>query len=193
MSAPHRFPTRRRAALFDALLTLFLDEGFAHLAIADIAARLRCSKSTLYTLAESKEQLATLAVTHFFRTATEQVEDRVAAVDDPAERVSTYLLAVGEALAPASAAFIRDVNAFSPTRALYELNTAAAARRVQTLISDGAAAGAFRDVDAAFAADLAASMMSRIQRGEVAEVTGLDDATAYRQLAAILTVGIHAH
>ena len=107
--------------------------------------------------------------------------------------MSTYLLAVGEALAPASAAFIRDVNAFSPTRALYELNTAAAARRVQTLISDGAAAGAFRDVDAAFAADLAASMMSRIQRGEVAEVTGLDDATAYRQLAAILTVGIHAH
>jgi hypothetical protein len=39
---------------------------------------------------------------------------------------------------------------------------------------------------------MAASMMSRIQRREVAATTGLDDASAYRQLASILTVGIAA-
>ncbi|NED62020.1 TetR/AcrR family transcriptional regulator, partial [Streptomyces sp. SID10244] len=52
--------------------------------------------------------------------------------------------------------------------------------------------GAFRDVNAAFAADLAASMMTRIQRRDVAVTTGLDDAEAYRQLASILTGGIDA-
>ena len=187
------FATRRRAVLFDAMVGLFLRDGFAHLAISDIAARLHCSKSTLYTLADSKEQLSTMAVTHFFRTATGEVERRVADVEDPRERVITYLLAVGDALAPASAAFMRDLDAFAPTRALYELNTDAAARRVRELISDGASAGVFRDVDPAFAADLAASMMSRIQRGEVASATGLDHAAAYRQLASILTAGIDAH
>ncbi|MCG7634164.1 TetR/AcrR family transcriptional regulator [Gordonia McavH-238-E] len=186
------FATRRRAALFDALLELILREGFAHLSIGSIAAELRCSKSTLYTLAASKEQLVTATVTHFFRTATEQVEARVAASTGPRDRVVAYLVAVGEALAPASEAFMRDLDAFEPARALYERNTAAASSRVQALIADGVAAGEFRNVDAAFAADLASSMMSRIQRREVWAATGLDDAAAYRQLASILTAGIDA-
>lgn len=186
------FATRRRAALFDALLELILREGFAHLSIGSIAAELRCSKSTLYTLAASKEQLVTATVTHFFRTATEQVEARVAASTGPRDRVVAYLVAVGEALAPASEAFMRDLDAFEPARALYERNTAAASSRVQALIADGVSAGDFRNVDAAFAADLASSMMSRIQRREVWANTGLDDAAAYRQLASILTAGIDA-
>ncbi|MDT0221160.1 TetR/AcrR family transcriptional regulator [Gordonia sp. AC31] len=190
--ATQGFATRRRAALFDALLELILREGFAHLSIGSIAAELRCSKSTLYTLAASKEQLVTATVTHFFCSATEQVESRVAASSSPRERVIVYLVAVGEALAPASEAFMRDLDAFEPARALYERNTAAASSRVQALIADGVSAGEFRNVDAAFAADLASSMMTRIQRREVWAATGLDDAAAYRQLASILTAGIDA-
>ena len=64
------FGTRRRTELFDALIALFLDEGFAHLTLDDIAGRLRCSKSTLYTLAGSKEQLVRAATVQFFRQAT---------------------------------------------------------------------------------------------------------------------------
>ncbi|GAA1481310.1 TetR/AcrR family transcriptional regulator [Gordonia sinesedis] len=186
------FATRRRGDLFDSLLRLMLDEGFAHLGIADIAGRLHCSKSTLYTLADSKEQLVTRTVTHFFRTATEQVEAQVGDAASARDRITGYLVAVGDALAPASEAFMTDLNAFTPTRELYERNTAAAARRVRDWIAGGVASGEFRDVDAGFAADLAASMMSRIQRREVATATGLDDAHAYRQLAAILTTGIVA-
>ena len=59
------FGTRRRTELFDALIDLFLSEGFAHLTLDDIAARLRCSKSTLYTLAGSKEQLVRAAIRVF--------------------------------------------------------------------------------------------------------------------------------
>ncbi|MEE3849302.1 TetR/AcrR family transcriptional regulator [Gordonia sp. LSe1-13] len=186
------FGTRRREDLFDGLLGLLLAEGFAQFGVAELASRLRCSKSTLYTLAGSKEQLVVKTVTHFFRTATEQVEAAVADADSARDRVITYLVSVGDALAPASTAFMSDLHAFEPTRELYERNTAAAARRVQEFITDGVASGEFRDVDAAFAADLAASMMSRIQRREVEAATGLDDASAYRQLASILTAGIDA-
>ncbi|MDL9937783.1 TetR/AcrR family transcriptional regulator [Gordonia sp. ABSL1-1] len=192
MPAPEGFATRRRAALFDDLVTLMLAEGFAHLSVADIAQRLRCSKSTLYTLADSKEQLATAAVTHFFKRATREVEDRVAASTDVRERVVIYLLAVGEALSVASDQFMRDLDDFGPTHALYERNTVAASARVAELISAGADAGVFRSVDAGFAADLTATMMRRIQRREVRDATGLDDATAYRQLASILFAGIDA-
>ena len=182
--------TRRRTELFDGLLALMLDDGFAHLQIADLAARLHCSRSTLYTLAGSKEQLVTKTVTHFFRTATEQVESRVADAATSRDAVVEYLIAVGDALSPASAQFMADLHAFAPTRELYEQNTAAAAARVRELIAAGVAAGEFRDVDAAFAGDLAATMMSRIQRRDVEAHTGLDDAQAYRQLASILMRGI---
>ena len=67
---------------------------------------------------------------------------------------------------------------------------AAAARRVGELIDEGVQSGEFRSVNAAFAGDLTATMMSRIQRREVSAATGLDDADAYRQLASILTAGI---
>lgn len=184
------FGTRRRADLFDALLALFLADGFADLGLTDIAARLHCSKSTLYTLADSKDQLVRSTVAHFFRTATDEVERAVAAHTGATERVTAYLMAVGEQLAVASPEFMTDLHRFSATRELYELNTEAAARRVGELIDEGVQSGEFRSVNAAFAGDLTATMMSRIQRREVSAATGLDDADAYRQLASILTAGI---
>lgn len=192
MDQPTRagFATRRRTELFDALVDLFLAEGFAHLTLDEIAARLHCSKSTLYTLAGSKEQLVRAATVHFFRRATEDVEAAIAPVTSARERIATYLSAVGTALAPASDRFMFDLHAFIPAREIYERNTRIAAQRVQELIDEGVRAGDFRDVHAAFAADLAATMMVRIQRGTVRTQSGLDDADAYRELAAILTAGI---
>ena len=189
MSRP-AFATRRRTELFDALVALLLAEGFAHLTLDDIAARLRCSKSTLYTLAASKEQLVQAATVHFFRSATEFVEARVAATAGARDRIAAYLSAVGEALDPATEQFMADLDGFAPARAVYEQNTVIAARRVQELIAEGGAAGDFRDVHAAFAADLVAAAMVRIQQRVVRRTTGLDDADAYRELAAILTAGI---
>lgn len=186
------FATPRRTELFDELVGLFLAEGFAHLTLDAIAARLRCSKSTLYTLAGSKEQLVTAATVHFFKRATGTVEAEVSATTGSLERIAAYLTAVGEALAGASDRFMTDLDAFAPAREVYERNTRIAARRVQELIDDGVATGEFRGVHAAFAADLAATMMVRIQQGGVRSATGLDDGAAYRELAAILTHGISA-
>jgi AcrR family transcriptional regulator len=174
--------TARRAELFDQLVALFLAEGFAHLTLDAIAARLRCSKSTLYTLADSKDALVEAATVHFFRDATDRVE---AALDDVSQdRITAYLTAVGTALRPASEQFMADLDSLAPARAVYEKNTAIAARRVQQLISE--------DSDlphraAMFAGDVAASTMVRIQTRDVARRTGLSDADAYLELARLLT------
>jgi AcrR family transcriptional regulator len=188
-------PTRatpRRDQLFDALVEMLLAEGFAHLTLDDIAARLRCSKRTLYALAGSKEQLVRAAVVHFFRVATERVEAAIAGVDDAADRVGTYLRAVAEQLAPASAAFYEDVAAFPPADEVYQRNTRIAATRVRELVAAGVAAGAFRDVHAAFVADVVTGVMVRIQQRRVAASTGLSDADAYANLAELLLHGLAA-
>ena len=53
-----RTPTARQLDLLDRLTDLLLAEGFAHLTLDQMAGRLRCSKTTLYALADSKDQLA---------------------------------------------------------------------------------------------------------------------------------------
>src|SRR3954452_18420953 len=93
--------TRRQAELLDQLEALFLAEGFARFTLEDLALRLRCSKSNLYTLAGSKEQLALRVVRHFFRQATEAVEAEPAQETAPSLRVTAYLTAVARALGPA--------------------------------------------------------------------------------------------
>jgi AcrR family transcriptional regulator len=189
-TADRGFATRRRTRLFDDLLALFLAEGFGHLTLDDIAALLRCSKSTLYTLAASKDELVRRVTVYFFRRATDGVEAALAQTEDPGERVAAYLTAVGEELAVASEVFMTDLSAFAPARDVYEANTRAAASRVRRLIEDGVGAGAFRSVNASFAADLIATMMVRIQQRGVATATGLSDAEAYTELATLLTHGL---
>lgn len=184
--------TRRRMQLFDDLVDLFLVEGFAHFTLDDIASRLRCSKSTLYTLAGSKEQLVRAATVHFFRRATDDVERQIAGVDSARAQLTTYLSAVGSALESVSDTFMADLDGFVPAREIYEQNTRIAAHRVKEIIAGGVDSGDFRDVHAAFAAELVATMMVRIQQRTVRVNTGLDDASAYRELAAILTAGISA-
>ena len=182
--------TRRQAELLDQLEGLFLSEGFARFTLDDLAVRLHCSKSTLYALAESKERLASRVIRHFFRKATEAVEAQTVTETDPALRVTAYLSAVARALAPAGPDFHRDLDSFTPGREVYERNTALAADRVRELIAEGVAQGRFREVHPALIADTVTTLMLRIGRGDTARATGLDDATAYRELAALVLHGI---
>jgi AcrR family transcriptional regulator len=190
VSEPPSSPVSRRDALLDELVQLFLAEGFQQLTLGDLASRLRCSKSTLYSLGHSKEQITVNVVVRFFRTAADNVERKAAAVDSPAERIITYLQAVADELRPASPQFIADLAAHPAARAVYERNTASAAERVRSLIAEGVASGDFRAVHAAFVADVVAHTMGRIQSGGLGHITGLGDAALYDELARLVLTGV---
>jgi AcrR family transcriptional regulator len=72
-----RRATRRREELLDALADLFLREGFLEFGVGDLAARLSCSRSTLYLVAQSKEQIVLAVLRHFFRGAADRIEAKV--------------------------------------------------------------------------------------------------------------------
>ncbi|WP_048876478.1 TetR/AcrR family transcriptional regulator [Saccharomonospora saliphila] len=182
--------TRRQRAVLDELERLFLAEGFVAFTLDDLAARLHCSKSTLYALAPSKEQLAVKVVAHFFKGAAERIEKRIADVDDAREVVRTYLAGVAAELDRASPAFMADVSAFEPARAVYELNSQAAAGRIRRFLADGVAQGVFRDVHAGLIAELAALLIEGIQTGAVRARTGVSDAEAFTALGELLLSGV---
>ena len=176
----------RRADLIARLQALFLAEGFAAFNIGDLTDRLRCSRTTLYALAPSKEQLVLTVVRAYFRDAAEHIEARVAQTENPREKLAVYLEAVASELQPVSAEFFADLAEFAPGNDVYQENTRYAAHRVQTLVTDGVKAGALRPVDASFVGAAVAQVMGAIQRGELQAQTGLDAAAAYRNLADLI-------
>lgn len=182
--------TARQTEVFHQLRDLYLDRGFAGLALDEAATELHCSKSTIYALSATREQLVRSVVVAFFRDAAELVEQRVAREQDPVRRIETYLAAVADVLKPASAAFMDDVAAFAPAREIYQRNTAIATQRVRELLDEGIAAGAFRDVPAVFIAEVMSSVMVRIQQRDISKNTGLTDAEAYRGLATLIVHGV---
>lgn len=179
-----------RHQLLDELIELFLAEGFLELGVGDLAARLRCSRTTIYQVAPTKEQIVLTAIRGFFRRAAERIEAQVAGEPDPGARLSVYLTAVAEELAPASERFYADLQAYAPAAEIYEENTRLAARRVQDLVTAGVDAGALRPVHASFVGAAVAQVMTAIQGGAIASASGLADAAAYRALADLVVHGV---
>ncbi|GAA4228086.1 TetR/AcrR family transcriptional regulator [Actinomadura meridiana] len=182
---------QRREALIDRLMDVFLDRGFAGVGVAELAATLRCSKSTLYSVAASREQIVVTVVRAFFRRATGRVEaalEATAAPDaDPRERVGAYLRAISAELAPASPAFFADLDAFPPAREIYKRNTLWAVQRVHGLVRE-----ASPDGDSLFVGAVAGQVMEAIHRGEIRAQTGLDDSAAYTELASLIVARMGA-
>ena len=180
----------RQNELFDQLTELYLRRGFLQFTIEQAAAELRCSKTTLYALADTREQLIRAVVLGFFKSATTHIEEKLSAENDPTRRVEVYLASVADELRPASAEFMEDVAAFAPAQQIYARNRKIAAERVRALILEGVELGAFRDVQTRFIAEVVSSVMVRIQQREVAKATGLTDAEAYASLANLVVNGI---
>ncbi len=185
-----RQPTARQQALLAELEELFLAKGFAAFTLDDLAAQLSCSKSTLYTLAASKEQLATLVVRRFFKGAARTIEERIEGKTSVRDVIATYLAGVSDQLRRASAEFMRDIAEFAPARAEYESNSRAAAERISSFIDDGVRDGTFRDVHATLIAQFVGVLIEAIQTGVVADRAGVSDAEAYTALAELLLDGL---
>jgi AcrR family transcriptional regulator len=183
-------PEARREELLGRLADLVLREGFARLTIDDIAGRLQCSKSTLYGISASREQLVAAAVRHFFREATERIEARVDPVAPVAERISAYVTAVGTELSRMSPDFYVDMVTSDATVSIYEGHSEAAAKRVARLIEEGVTTGDFRDVDAEFVGAAASLLIDGVRHGQLLTRTGLTPAEAYARLGELLTAAV---
>ena len=180
----------RKEEVLDAIVDLLLREGFRDLGLDQIASTAQCSKSTLYALARSKEQLVDLCVERYFRRAAVRIDEQVTRRRSAAGRVRTYLLAVAHELEEASDAFLADVAENDLTRRTYERHTHIAADRIRDLVAEGISAGAFDPVHARFLGEVTAAAMDAIERGRITSRTGLTHAAAYAELATLVLASL---
>jgi AcrR family transcriptional regulator len=180
----------RRTELIEQIEAIFLDEGFSTMTVDDLCKRLRCSKSTLYTIAGSREQIIQKVTRHFFERSTAAIEEDIAQESDPAVRILRYLEGVGAAMRRNSRAFYIDMVSYEPTADIYRTNSRAAARKVQGMIEEGVRVNRFRAADAALAAQVVALMIDGVQSGTILEATGLTAGEAFAEIGQLLIHGL---
>jgi AcrR family transcriptional regulator len=172
------------------LVELFLGEGFSALTLEAMTRRLSCSRATLYEIAPSRQDLVRHVIGIFFRDSAAKADDAIAAADGPAQAIRAYFAQIASDLRPASPAFLRDLSTDPSARAIYEMNTRFAAKRVRDLLTAGREQGVFRNANVEFASEMVSSMIALIQEGKLRSEYGLADGDAFDELAEILLNGI---
>lgn len=183
-------PSDRRSELLDRLEEVVLSQGFVGLTLDELAARLRCSKSTLYRLAPTKEQLVARVARDFFSRAAARIEFAVARATTPTQKLRVYLTGVGREMSRGSTTFHAQMAAHPMTSELYRRNSQIAGERVRQLIHEGAQEGFFQVADAEFAGHFAATVIEAIHLD--GDVVAFRQATvdAYAKLTDLILLGI---
>jgi AcrR family transcriptional regulator len=179
-----------RADVIERLETLFLAEGFSELTVDEICRRLHCSKTTLYAVAPTREQIIQAVTRHFFAHATTVIEDQLVTETVASQRIIQYLGGVGHAMSRNSQNFYRDMVSYGPTAEIYLINSRAAAERVRGLIEEGVSQGEFRRADASLASQAVALLIDGVQSGALLDTTGLTAGEAFTELGELLVNGL---
>jgi AcrR family transcriptional regulator len=185
-------PTERRQELLDAFERILLADGFAGTTLDEFAARLKCSKSTLYRLAPSKDQLVAAVARHFFSHAAIRIEAAVMEARTPPEKLAAYVSGVGREMRRGSPTFHEQMSTQPVTAELYLHNAHVAADRVRSLIREGVEAGFFHVADAEFAGAVVATVLNAIHTGDLmASRNATDD--AHSKLSELMLFGLIGH
>jgi AcrR family transcriptional regulator len=182
--------SRRLRQILQDLELIVHEEGFLHLGMSDIAAKLRCSNVTLYRLAEGRSELFALLVELLLARARDSGRAAFDAATNWPDRLTGYLGAGAEVVRKTSFAFIRDLQAFpGGRRALFEHQE----RRVadlEQIVAAGVKAGAFNDVNPEVAADILFHSMRRFIEPEFLAKVRLNLSEAMDEVYKLIEYGI---
>jgi AcrR family transcriptional regulator len=180
----------RGRELLDAIEKIIVAEGFASLTVGALAARLKCSRSTLYSLAPSKDELVLVVVDRRLRRIGRIKQARLRDLEDPVDKLQMLIASEHLNLQRTSLRFTEDVARTPAVQRLIADHLRFGVAQLRDVIEEGVAAGRFRAVHSQLVAEVIDVGLERIQRPELLRETGLtfDDATA--ELIQLLLSGL---
>ena len=177
---------KRGADTLEAFEALILAEGFSRLNVSEIAARLRCSKRTLYELAPSKKMLVLKALDNFFSRIRQEGDQVTDDTLDPEHQVFEYLQVGARAAERLSQAVVADIHEWEPARTLWREHISLRVDGMCRIIDNGVKAGVFREVLPAFVAEIVFASINRLREPDFSDSTGLTISEAFHELYEML-------
>jgi AcrR family transcriptional regulator len=184
--------TKRRDAdaFLDELTELFIHEGIRDLTIGELARRMQCSRSRLYEIAPTKEQIFCSVVARFFDRALAQGRAQAALAPDAASALVDSLAVGVRASARISVAFLRDMEAIDEARQLYDTYQHERTTHFSELIAAGAAHGVFVECNAAVVAEIMFGAALHLRNSAFLARAGLTIDAAFEQFYGLLLGGL---
>ncbi len=183
----HSAPISKRSAeTLEAFEAIILAEGFSRLNVSEIAARLRCSKRTLYEIAPSKKMLVLKALDNFFNRIRQEADQVTDNTLDPERQVYEYLQVGARAAERLNQAVVADIHEWEPARTLWREHISLRVDGMCRIIDNGVKAGVFREVLPAFVAEIVFASINRLREPDFSDSTGLTISEAFHELYEML-------
>jgi len=186
--APDVSPRLQR--IVEDLEGIFLAEGFLHLATEDLAARLHCSKRTLYQLASSREALFELVIERFLARIREEGEIAARAASDWVAAATDYLNVAVTLTRRAGPQFVNDLARFPAGHRRLMSHQRERIAGLERIVEGGVAAGAFRDVHPKLVAEVLLLAVARMADPAFLFSVDLSMSQAFGELYKIFSYGI---
>jgi AcrR family transcriptional regulator len=180
----------RQKELLAELEALFFANGFRTITVDEIAARLKCSKRTLYEIAPSKQELFILVIESWLGRIRHLGWQGALQHDDPEQRVMAYLEPGVVESRPAGRQFLADLQSYRPALALLEAHQAQRTNVLMEIIEDGVRRGRFKAFHSALVAEIFLAAVNRINEPAMLERSGVGFSQAFDELFRILTTGL---
>ncbi|GJM38040.1 MAG: hypothetical protein DHS20C19_14070 [Acidimicrobiales bacterium] len=187
----HAALTSRQREILDDLTDLIVD-GFSHLTMADIAARLGCSLRTLYGIASSRDQLVLLACdTALWRTGrgARSAAGEAGALD-PLATIRSYLRAATRAVSATTPAFMADLAGVPGGAELGSAHSRYLVDITKELLDAAVDAGQIADVDTLVVAHAIAGISNVFTRPDVIDTLPGTPKEASDHIAALILRGL---
>ncbi|HSD09750.1 MAG TPA: TetR/AcrR family transcriptional regulator [Candidatus Binatia bacterium] len=180
----------RATRILDAIEEIFLTEGFRRVTVGELAARLHCSRRTLYELAGSKEDLFLMVLDRFLERIRRQGEVAAAAARDPAARIEAYLAPGIREVGRTRNTLFSDIAAFLPAKRMLDDHQRRRMKGVREIVVEGARRGIFRGLDPYLVAEVFTHAYRRVSQPDFLAAANLSLTEAYAELSRLLRHGL---
>jgi AcrR family transcriptional regulator len=176
----------RLREILGQLEAIFVDEGFHHLTVSTLASRLKCSRRTLYELAESRDELVLVVVDKRLRRIGREAQQQLRDVDDPADLLSAFLTVPFQELHNQSATFSADIVRKPAVARLVAAHQRYYVAILREILDAGVGAGHLRPFNTAVVAEFVDAGIERMWQPSSLAATGLSFEDAVSELTNII-------
>lgn len=182
--------TRSNEEFLSELADLIKKEGIASMSVAEMAARLRCSRRRLYDVAATKEDLLLEVAKWQFRDSLAAGEKAAAAESDPARRLTAYLGAGLRSAEALGAGFLADLQQSTEGRALFDDFQLTRSKGAREILEAGARIGEFKAMNFDVVTEVLLGAASRLRNPEFLRRSKLTIPQAFGEAYALVLQGL---
>jgi len=174
----------------EKLEQIFRKEGFRHLSVSDMAAKLHCSKRSLYELAPSKQDLIALVLQRRFARIRQSGWDAAAKYQTPTERTWAFLQVGTDALQEMGPKLLADIEEDPITSQMFSEHGRRRQDGIRAMIEEGVRNGDFAGYHPHLVAEVIIRSFQRMRDPTFLQELGMSTAEVWDELTRLIQNGL---